>query len=325
MKTLIRLFKNLATSDYAVIILLFALILVVGPFSPNFFKFQNIMNVLVRTTVTATAAIGLTYVIITGGIDLSIGGIVVLVAYIGVDKFMNVMGMNVYLALLLMIIFGGAIGFLNGFSIVVLGMPPFIATLAMLGMTRGLSLLMFEAKTFYNLPELFLFFGQGNFFGIPLPILIFLSFFLVGFFVLRNTVFGRSVYAVGNNKKAAWLAGINVNRSILLAYVISGITAAVACIILSSKLQAVVGSLGVGLELDVISAVVIGGTSLLGGQGNILGSIVGALIIAVVGNMLTLMRISPYIQEFSKGLVLWIAVLVDMARKGYIFRKPGEE
>lgn len=324
MKLLIKLIKNLATSDYAVIILLFALILVVGPFSPNFFKLQNIMNVLERTAVTATAAIGVTYVIISGGIDLSIGGIVVLVAYIGVDTLIDVMGINIFVALLMMIIFGGIIGFLNGFSIVVLGMPPFIATLAMLSMTRGLSLFMFEAKTLYGLPKLYVFFGQGEAFGIPMPILIFLFSFLIGFFVLRNTVFGRSVYAVGNNKKAAWLAGINVNRTILSVYVISGMTAAVASIILSSRLEAVVGTLGVGLELDIISAVVIGGTSLLGGEGNILGSIVGALIISIVGNMLTLMKISPYIQELSKGVVLWVAVLADMARKGYISRKLSE-
>lgn len=324
MKLLIKFIKNLANSDYAVIMLLFALVLVVGPFSANFFTPQNIMNVLVRTTVTATAAIGLTYVIITGGIDLSVGGTLVLVAYIGVDKLIDVMGINIFVAILMMIILGGIIGFLNGFSIVVLGMPPFIATLAMLGMTRGLSLLMFEAKTLYSLPELYVFFGQGEAFGIPIPILMFLLFFLIGFFILRNTVFGRSIYAVGNNKKAAWLAGINVNRTILLVYVISGVTAAIASIILTSKLEAVVASLGSGFELDVISAVVIGGTSLLGGSGNIVGSVVGALIISIVGNMLTLMRVSPFVQELSKGAVLWTAVLVDMARKGYIFKKPSE-
>lgn len=324
MKSLIKFIKSFANSDYAVISLLFALVVLVGPFSPNFFSLQNIMNVLVRTTVTAIAAIGVTYVIITGGIDLSIGGIVVLVAYIGVGIFIDVMGMNILVALLMVIILGGIIGFLNGFSIVVLGMPPFIATLAMLGMTRGLSLLMFEAKTLYSLPELYVFFGQGEAFGIPIPILMFLLFFLIGFFILRNTVFGRSIYAVGNNKKAAWLAGINVNRTILLVYVISGVTAAIASIILTSKLEAVVASLGSGFELDVISAVVIGGTSLLGGSGNIVGSVVGALVISIVGNMLTLMRVSPFVQELSKGAVLWTAVLVDMARKGYIFKKPSE-
>ena len=324
MKSFKTIFKNIIDSEYAVISLLILLVVVVGPFSPHFFTLQNIINVLVRATTVATAAIGMTYVIITAGIDLSIGGIVVLTAYVGVDQFIGNMGLNVWLVFLLMVLFGGFIGLLNGTSIVVFGMPPFIATLAMLSLTRGLSLFIFEASTLFGLPASYLFFGQGKFLGIPFPILVFLILFLIFTFILQKTVFGRSVFAVGNNPKAAWLAGINVNSTIFFTYIISGLTAGATAVILSARISAVVGTLGVGLELDVISAVVIGGTSLLGGEGNILGSVAGALIITTVGNMLTLMRVSPFIQEFSKGLVLWIAVVIDMARKGNILKGPGD-
>jgi len=324
MKDLNNILKTVIHSEYSVILLLFLLIVVVGPFSPNFFTLQNLMNLLVRTTTIAIAAIGMTYVVITGGIDLSVGGIIVLTSYIGLAQFIYKMSLNVWLAVLLMILFGGFIGLLNGINIVVFGMPPFIATLAMLSLTRGLSLFLFEAKTYFGLPESYIFFGQGNVLGIPFPILAFLFLFVIFTFILQKTIFGRSVFAVGNNPKAAWLAGINVNSTIFFTYIVSGLTAGTAAVILSSRIASVVATLGVGLELDVVAAVVIGGTSLLGGEGHIINSIAGALIITTVGNILTLMRISPFIQEFSKGLVLWSAVLIDMARKGYIFRKPDE-
>jgi ribose transport system permease protein len=148
-------------------------------------------------------------------------------------------------------------------------------------------------------------------------------FFIVAYLLLKYTLIGRNIYAVGSNAKAAWLAGVNIKKTTFLAYVISGITGGATAVILTSRLASVVGSLGTGLELDVISAVVIGGTSLMGGAGTVLGSLVGALIIETVSNILTLARVSPFFTVFAKGLVLWLAVLIDMARKGYVFKKPG--
>jgi ribose transport system permease protein len=155
-------------------------------------------------------------------------------------------------------------------------------------------------------------------------LLYFYFFFIVGYLLLKYTLIGRNIYAVGSNAKAAWLAGVNVKRTIFFAYVISGITGGATAVLLTSRIFSVVGSLGSGLELDIISAVVIGGISLMGGEGTILGSLVGALIIEMVGNILTLARISPFFTLVAKGIVLWLAVLIDMARKGYVFRKPGE-
>lgn len=316
--------KQLINSEYTVIGLLFLLIIIASPIVPNFLTLQNFSNILTRTTVIAMAAIGMTFVIITGGIDLSMGGMVILSSYIGVETLVQNLGINIYLAALIMLGIGAIIGMLNGFSVVALGMPPFIATLAMMNITRGLAHFIYQAKTVFGLPKSWSIFGSGKLIGVPVPIIIFLIFFIIAYLLLKYTLFGRSIYAAGSNSKAAWLAGINVKKTIFLAYVISGITGGATAVILTSRLFSVVGSLGSGLELDVISAVVIGGTSLMGGAGTVLGSLIGALIIETVGNILVLARISPFFTLVAKGLVLWLAVLIDMTRKGYVFRKPGE-
>jgi len=318
------IFKKFASSEYAIIGILFLLIIIAAPLVPQFLTIQNFSNILSRMTIIAIAAIGMTFVIITGGIDLSIGGTVVFCSYVGVQTLIQVYHMNVFLAALIMLVIGGIIGAINGFSVVALGMPPFIATLAMMNITRGLAHFIYQAKTIYGLPSLWSVFGTGKLLGIPITIIIYIILFIIGFFVLNYTVFGRAIYAVGSNKKAAWLAGIEVRRTTFLAYVISGVTAGASAVILSSRLASVVGSLGFGLELDVISAVVIGGISLMGGEGTILGSLVGAIMIITVGNVLVLAQVSPFFTLVAKGLVLWLAVLLDMIRKGYVFRKQAE-
>lgn len=193
-----------------------------------------------------------------------------------------------------------------------------------MNITRGLAHFIYQAKTVYTLPKSWNVFGSEKLMGVPTPIIIFLFFFIIAYLLLKYTLFGRSLYAVGSNAKAAWLAGVNTKRTIFLAYVISGITAGATAVLLTARMFAVVGSSGLGLELDVISAVVIGGTSLMGGEGYVLGSVVGALIIEIVGNILTLGRVSPFFVLVAKGLVLWLAVLIDMSRKGKVFKKSGE-
>jgi len=316
--------KQLINSEYTIVALLFLLIIIASPIVPNFLTLQNFSNILTRTTVSAMAAIGMTFVIITGGIDLSMGGMVILSSYIGVETLVQNLDINIYLAALIMLGIGAIIGMLNGFSVVALGMPPFIATLAMMNITRGLAHFIYQARTVFGLPKSWSIFGSGKLIGVPVPIIIFLIFFIIAYLLLKYTLFGRNIYAVGSNAKAAWLAGVNVKKTIFLAYVISGITGGATAVILTSRLFSVVGSLGTGLELDVISAVVIGGTSLMGGEGTVLGSLIGALIIETIGNILVLARISPFFTLVAKGLVLWLAVLIDMTRKGYVFRKPGE-
>ena len=318
------LFTRLLNYEYSVIGLLFLLILIASPIVPNFLTIQNFSNILTRSTVTAMAAIGMAFLMISGNFDLSVGGVVVLTAYIGVETLVIQMGVNIYLAALIMMGIGGIIGLVNGFSVVALGMPPFIATLAMMNVTRGLAQYIYKTKTVFDLPKTWNIFGSGRLIGIPMPIIIFLIFFIVGHLILKYTLFGRCIYAVGSNKKAAWLAGVNTKKITYIAYIICGMTAGATSVLLSSRLSSVVGTLGLGLELDVISAVVIGGASLMGGEGTIVGSFIGAIIIETVGNILVLGRISAFLVLVAKGIVLWLAILIDMSRKGYVFRKLGE-
>jgi len=323
-KNILGSIKKLVGSEYAVIALLLLIILIASSVVPYFSTLQNFVNILTRTTVVAIAAIGMTFVLISGGVDLSIGGIVVLCSYFGVETLVQNFGINIFLAALIMLLMGAFLGMLNGFSVIVLGMPPFIATLAMMSITRGLAHFFYQAKTVFGLPKSWSIFGSGRFYGFPMPILIFLILFIGAHLILKYTIFGRSIYAVGSNSKAAWFAGVNVNRIRFLTYVISGITGGATAVILTSRLSSIVGSLGTGLEFEVISAVVIGGTSLMGGEGNVVGSLIGALIVETVTNSLVLAKVSPFFVLVAKGLALWLAVLLDMTRKGYAFRKPGE-
>ena len=220
-----------------------------------------------------------------------------------------------------MILIGGAIGAVNALSIVVFRMPPFIATMAMMYITRGLASFIYQGATIFGLPQNYSILGRGTILGIPIVIIIFIAVFVLAFILLRYTAYGRRVYAVGSNWKAAWLAGTKVENVVFSVYVISGLMAGLAAVLLSSRLSSVVGGLGEGMELDAIAAVVIGGTSLFGGEGSVFGSIIGALIITLVGNILTLIGISPFFQMVAKGLVLWAAVFIDMVRKGHIFKR----
>lgn len=316
--------KQLINSEYTIIALLFLIIIVATPFVNNFMTIRNFSNILTRTVIVAMGAIGMTYVIISGGIDLSINGVILISSYIGVETLMNHFGMNLYLATLCILGIGGIVGCLSGFSVVVLNMPPFIATLSMLYITKGLAFFIYKAKTVYDLPKAWSIFGEGKLFGFPIAIIIFLIFYMIANYILKYTLFGRHIYAVGSNAKAAWLAGVNTRRTVFLAYVMSGITAAGAGIILTSRVFSVAVSLGTGIELDIISAVIIGGTSFFGGIGTLLGSVIGAIIIETLGNILVLSRVSPFFILVAKGMILWLAVLLDMVRKGYAFKRLGD-
>jgi len=309
-----NLARKVLSSDYASIFLLFILILFASILIPNFFTSQNILNVVNRSTNIAIAAVGMTYVIVGGGIDLSIAGTLIFSAYLGLVTLLDG-GINVEVSVLLMIIFGAFIGLLNGINVVYLKIPPFIATLAMLSMTRGLSLHFFKAATIFNLPERYLFLSRSKLLKIPMPIIIFLFLSAIAHYILNYTIFGRSIYAVGSNSKAAWYSGVNINKTVIGTFVFCGTSAAISGIFLSSRMNALAQNMAVGLELQVIAAVVIGGGSLMGGEGNVIGSIVGALIIAFFSNILTLIGVSPYVNEFYQGALLWGAVVIDMIRR----------
>ncbi|CCU78711.1 Ribose ABC transport system, permease protein RbsC (TC 3.A.1.2.1) [Halanaerobium saccharolyticum subsp. saccharolyticum DSM 6643] len=319
MNNVSKKFKEVVQSEFAILFILIGIGIVVSFLSPHFLTVNNILNILQRSAIIGVVALGMTFVILTGGIDLSVGGQVVLIGMVGAMMMVN--GMSMILAVIMMIGLGIILGAINGFNVSVLKLPPFIATLAMMNISRGLSLYISKGKTIFGLPSSYEFFGLARIFKIPVAIYIYGLLFIATYYILNYTTFGRKVYASGSNKKAAWLSGIEVNKIKFFVYIVNGIMASVAAIILTSKLTAAPGTMGEGLELDAIASVVIGGTSLFGGEGNIAGTVVGTLIIVTIGNAMNLLAVSPFLQSVIKGLVILFAIILDMWRKGYIGNK----
>lgn len=275
----------------------------------NFLTSSNLTNVIVQSSVVGIAAVGATFVIITAGIDLSVGSVVVLASIVAATAMKN--GVGGFGALGIALLVGAAIGAFNGASVTLLRLTPFIATLAVLAMGRGLALQISEGRTIFGFPTEFTFLGSGILFSIRAPLLVFLIVFLLGHLVLSRTTFGHQLYALGGNREAARLAGIPVRRVEFLAYVIAGLCAGLAAIVLTGRLNSALPSAATGLELQVIAAIVIGGTSLFGGRGNLIGTFIGVLLIGVINNGLTLLNVSPFWVQFTQGLVIFLAVLVD--------------
>lgn len=311
-----------------------ALILVVAFFSamaPNFLSLENIVIVSKHVAINAILAIGMTYVILTGGIDLSVGSIVGLVGMVagGLIVYgvpLPMFGIIIYPSVielcLISIFVGMLIGGINGLLITRLSVAPFIATLGMLYVARGAALLLSGGATFPNLvgnPELgnqgFPVIGDGRLLGIPYPILTLLVMAVIAAYVASRTPFGRQVYAVGGNERAAALSGVRTDRITIAVYVISGMCAAVAGLIVSSQLVASHPASGETFELNAIAAAVLGGTSLSGGRGTIGGTIIGAFVIGVLGDGLVMMGVSEFWQMVVKGLVIIGAVVLDQLQR----------
>jgi ribose/xylose/arabinose/galactoside ABC-type transport system permease subunit len=306
--------KKLISSEASIILILLLLCVIVALRTPTFATANNILNVLKRTASTGIVAVGVTFAIATGGIDLSVGGQVTLMGILAATFFK----MGVPTGLVMLSIFGMSVGFgiFNGVFISIFKFPAFMVTLALQLITNGLSLYITSGRSIVIDRGGFDFWGLGNIGSIPVPIWLFFAVSIAGLVLLRNFTIGRRILAVGSNDKGAWYAGISVTKTIIAAYVISGVTAGVSTIILASKLMNASPSLGSNLELDAIAAVVIGGTSLSGGNGYIIGTVAGALIIEVIGNWLTLQSINPFLREVVKGAIILLALLLDNIRRG---------
>lgn len=272
---------------------------------------SNLVNILQQTTTTGLMAIGMTMVIIDRGIDLSVGGVAALSSAIGA-LLMTKYELPWLLCIFIMLLIGTFIGFLNGISISILKMPAFITTMAMLKMTQGMALFILNGTTIFGLPAVHSVFGQGEFLELPVSVWILLLFTVIGIVLLKYTKFGRELYAMGGNPKAAWTAGINVVKNRIIIYMISGFMSAVAALIITSRIMCAQVTIGEGSELDAIASAVIGGVSMAGGEGSILGAIIGALIIVMINNGLNLLAVSPYLQTAIKGLVIFAAVALDV-------------
>jgi ribose transport system permease protein len=290
-------------------ILLCALLTLV---SPVFLTPINLLNVALQASVVAILAFGQTFVILSAGIDLSVGSVLALT---GAVMAMQTGQNGVLVGILVGLLAGAVLGALNGLFVTRARVAPFIATLAMLAIARGLTYIYTQGSPIRVDQPAFNVFGQGTVGAVPVPVVIMLAVFVVCLVVLTQTRFGRYVFAIGSNPDVTRLAGVPIDRYVVAVYAISGLLAALGGLILTGRLAAADPNAATGYELDVIAAVVIGGTSLFGGRGGVFGTLIGALIIAVVGNGMVLLNVNPFWTQAVKGAIILIAVLPDSLRR----------
>ncbi|GAA1855450.1 ABC transporter permease [Microbacterium koreense] len=302
----------LAFASLIVIVVVFSFL------SPHFLTVNNVISILVAATVVGILALGTTFVIITGGIDLSIGtGMILCGVMTGV--FLTYWGWPLWLGVIAAVAFGALIGFVNGVNVSILGIPPFIATLGMMLIASGLSLVISGTSPIYfndtpgfgdimNLPII-----PGTRF--PLGVAIFLAVIVIAAFVLSKTVIGRYAFSIGSNEAATALSGVNVKKWKILIYTMSGLFVGLAGVLSASRLSSAQPTGGLGVELEAIAAVIIGGTSLAGGKGSIVGTVIGALIMAVLTNGLRIISVPQEWQSIAVGIVILVAVYLDMLRR----------
>ncbi|MDW5471650.1 ABC transporter permease [Staphylococcus equorum] len=294
---------------------LILLVIIISALNSAFLEPSNLFNLLRQVSINGLIAFGMTFVILTGGIDLSVGSTLALSS--AMVAILMVSGVDSIIALLLGCFFGAVLGAVNGLLITLGKMAPFIATLATMTVFRGLTLVITDGNPITNLNGSYAFqlFGRGYFLGIPVPAVTMFVTFIILYILLHKTVFGRQTYAMGGNEKAAFISGIKVNKLKIMIYSLAGLMSAMAGAILTSRLNSAQPTAGMSYELDAIAAVVLGGTSLTGGKGRILGTLIGVLIIGVLNNGLNLLGVSSFYQQVVKGVVIIIAVLIDRKNK----------
>jgi ribose transport system permease protein len=294
---------------------LILLIIVFTIASPYFMTPSNIVTILLATAVNGILAVGITFIIVTGGIDLSIGTVMTFASVMAGLVITN-LGLPIFTGVIAAILAGALCGFLNGLSIAKLGLPPFIATLGMMNVTKGLNLIVSGTKPIYmtHIPA----FGKiamASFFGIPAAVFIFFAVAIIAAFILSKTIIGRYTYAIGSNEESARLSGINTGAWKIGIYSMSGAFFGIAGIVMASRLSSAQPALGPGYEMDAIAAAVIGGASLSGGEGGILGTVIGAFIITVLTNGLRILSVPQEWQMVATGLIVLGAVYLDIIRR----------
>jgi ribose transport system permease protein len=292
---------------------LFALCVLLWALTPHFLTVSNLLNVLEQTAINAVIAAGMTFVIISGGIDLSVGSLVALAGVVLATTLHA--GVPIPLAIIASLAVGFGFGLLNGIAITWGRLPPFIATLGMMSIARGCALLFTEGRPVSGFDPDFRAIATSRIVGVPTPILVTAAVYLAAHFVLSEMRFGRYVYSIGGNEEATRLSGVNVRLYKALVYGVSGLASAMAAVLLTARLNSAQPIAGIMYELDAIAATVIGGTSLMGGEGGLGGTIIGALIMGVLRNGLNLLGVSSFVQQIVIGLVIVFAVLIDTVLK----------
>ena len=279
--------------------------------TPHFATASNLVNVVEQSTIIGIISVGMTFVILTGGIDLSVGS---LVALSGI-AFGSAVQAHAPLGVAIIVGLGTGLlcGVTNGLLITFGRLPPFIATLGMMSVARGLALIISDGRPISGFSLAFRSLATGDLLGVPAPVFLMVLLYAAAHFILRRTVLGRYTYAIGGNEEATALSGVNVSAYKIAVYAIAGLLSAVTALVLAARLDSAQPIAGINYELDAIAAVVIGGASLLGGSGSVVGTLIGALIMSVLRNGLNLLGVSSYVQQIAIGAVIIVAVLVDMA------------
>ncbi|MCQ8241567.1 ABC transporter permease [Rhizosaccharibacter radicis] len=309
--------SRLLLRDAGIGIALLAMVLFFALAAPDFLSGANVGNILTQITINLILATGMTFAILVGGIDLSVGAVMALCAVVA-GTVMKGDGLSeplaVFLGIAASLAVGAVAGALNGFVSSFWSIPSFIVTLGMLNVARGSALEVTGARTIYDFPDSFIAFGTATLFGLPLMFLLALLLLLVGWVVLTRTVFGRMIYAIGNNDEAVRLSGHRPFTTKVAAFTVTGLCVGIAAIVYVTRLSIANPILGVGFELNAIAAVIIGGTSLSGGRGSLVGTLLGAVIIGVLSNGLILMGVTDFIRQIITGLVIIGAVILDSYR-----------
>lgn len=307
--------KNLNTrlrnsSQYGIVAALIIICVVLAITTPRFLTVANLMNIGTQVSINALLAFGVTFVIITGGIDLSLGSMVAVTGVVAAS-FAHPDTYPVFVPILVGLLAGVVLGAFNGLVITKSKVPPFIVTLGTMTIGRGLALILSKGRPVSNLSDSFNFIGGGQVFGIPFPIIILIVAFIVCSVILQKTILGRYMYAVGGNEQAARASGIRVSNVKMWVYTICGVLSAMGGILLTSRITTGQPNAGAGFELDAIAAAIIGGTSTSGGTGTMTGTLIGVLLIGVISNGLDLLNVTSYYQQVVMGVIIIGAVVLD--------------
>ena len=302
--------RRFSVSQVFVYLILLFVIIFFSVLSDKFLKTKNILNICRQVSMIGICSAGMTMVLLTGGIDISIGSLIALSGVVGA-KLMAEAGWPVYLAMLIGIVVSVFCGLVSGIMVAKFEVPALIATLAMQTIARGIAFILTAGIPVYGLPESVKTLGQGYFLGIPIPVYIMVLVFFIGWWMLEQTTFGRHVYALGGNEEVARLSGINVFKRKVQIYALSGLFAGISGVIMLSRINSGQPNTSEGFEMDVITAAVLGGVSVAGGQGKIINVIAGVFIMGMLSNGMTLLNLDEYWQWVVKGLVLLFAVAFD--------------
>lgn len=304
--------KNLR--QFGLIFVALFIILIMSFLSPVFLTSQNITNILRQISLNGILSVGMTFVILTGGIDLSVGSVVAIAGVISGSLMAG--GTNWFVACIVALFLAVICGLINGWLISYIEFQPFIATLSTMTIGRGMALAYSDGKPYTITDESFIKIGQGSVLGIPIPIILLILFCAAGLVILNMTTFGRYVFAIGGNKNAAWLSGVRTKQIQMAVYVISSICAWMVGLILAARISSGQPIAGESYEMDAIAATAIGGTSMNGGIGSLTGTIFGFILLGLLNNSMNLMNINSFYQQIVKGLLIILAVFLDMRTKG---------